>query len=240
MEVVNIMNNRTYICSKCGKIKRLTEEESEFPGSNTHCDQTMKPLSHIQAYAITNSRIDLKSRLDWFKKGGHILKGRSKSREKWVPAIKDIDIEVSKKQELNHKPKKPNNYVNQILTNYNEIVEPYVAQNMELMSFLSRLDALKYTNHILFISVKNFRESIYKHIREYDLDHQPKKYLEELIIFLISIVDVRDKEIKNELVALWKERGLSDRNFDYFPILELQSNIFKLRNYAVKSGVKII
>jgi len=194
----------------------------------------MEPLSHEQSYAATH--LDKDDRLYWYKKGAHILKGRSK-RKRWVAAVKDSDIEKSKRQKKSHKPKKPDDYVDQLLETYYNFAEPYIWNNIKLLHFLIELNAEKYIAHILFISVKSFRNDIYEHIKNYNLNNLPRKYLEQLLMFLISIVQIRDEKIEQELKILWRSKRLPE--YDYFPFYELAPNIFSLRDYAISSGIII-
>lgn len=238
------MKNRTYICQHCGEIKRGHDEGRDALSTQRHCDFPMEPLSHEQAYVATHLEKD--DRLHWFKKGAFILKGPSK-RKRWLAAVKDSDIEESKRQKESHKPKKPDDYVDQFLTIYYEIAEPYIRSNPDLLGFLLEKNAQKYVGHILFISVKSFRDEIYDHIRNYNLNNRPKQYLGQLMTFLISLVQVYDEDIEKEIRDLWDLKHLDSTlsEFDFidgkarFPFLDYQSNIFSLRDYAIKCGVNI-
>lgn len=122
----------------------------------------MEPLSHEQAYVATH--LDKDDRLHWYKKGAFILKGFSK-RKRWLAAVSESDIEESKHQKESHKPKKPYHYGEQILKTYYDFAEPYIRNNPDLLGFLLEKNAQRYVGHILFISVKNFRDEVFDHIR---------------------------------------------------------------------------
>lgn len=65
--------------------------------------------------------------------------------------------------------------------------------------------------------------------------------------FLISLVQVYDEDIEKELRELWDLKHLDSTlsKFDFidgkatFPFLDWQSNVFSLRDYAIKCGINI-
>lgn len=236
------MKNRTFICRQCGEIKRHPDEGRNEPSSQKHCEIFMEPLSHEQAYVATH--LEKSDRLGWYEMGANILKGPSK-RKRWLPALKDADIQESTRQRKTHSPKKPEDYVEQIVKTYYKLAEPYIKNNTDLLNFLLELNASRYIAHILFISVKKFREDIYQYIRDYNLNNMPKQQLREMLTFLISLVQFRDGIIENELRELWNLRQL-DNLYDLkiegqtaFPFFDLANNVFSLRDYATKCGVTV-
>jgi len=87
------MKNRTYICEKCGELKRYAYDGYfdaihyiNYDKKYIHCGLIMKISSDEQAYVATHLK-KMEKRLNWFKKGAYALKGSSKKRQKWKAAI---------------------------------------------------------------------------------------------------------------------------------------------------------
>lgn len=228
------MKNKAYLCTKCGTLKRLNDDIYSPLKNNYHCNILMEPLSSEQSFVAFH--LESGERLNWFIKGGHIMKGNSR-KKRWIPAIKSPEIDASIKEKASYVPKKPKSYKEQYVQQYNQIAEPYIKSNDEALQFLKKINAQKFFIDILFISLAGFRTDIYRFIREYDLGTKPKKFVEEFLIFLISKVQIRDKEIENEIRTLYKEKLIPER--DSYPIDRTSKDVFRLKEFLKRSGVKI-
>ena len=106
------MKNKAYLCTKCGTLKRLNDDIYSPLENNYHCDILMEPLTSEQSFVAFH--LGIEERLDWFSKGGHILKGNSR-KKRWTPAFKSPEIDASIKEKASYVRKKPKSYKEQYL-----------------------------------------------------------------------------------------------------------------------------
>lgn len=98
------MSNRTYLCTKCGAVRRAsmvyyqrkeTPEQAKVAARwPKHCGHPMQMLSYEQGVAA--SRMESLERVGWAEKGLYILQRGGK--RKWVPAINARQIGEAKQQ----------------------------------------------------------------------------------------------------------------------------------------------
>ena len=210
------MHNRNYICQQCGKIYRLKDQGLYACSVRKCCGDLLRSLSHEQAFAATHMKVS--ARPEWFAKGGHIIKGPSE-RKRWLPAFKATDIETAKSQKTNHRPKKPENYLGKVIDVYLKIAEPFVTNNMQVLDHLTSLAAPEHIANVLFITVPEFRKRIYRYVGDYNLNNQPKKYLNEFLDFLFYLSCHDDRgSIVRELSAISRAKGIDIPDLKMVPI----------------------
>lgn len=95
------MKRRSHICTNCWKVERVLQSYSD---QKKHCGEIMKPLTYEQGYLAV--RLDPKTRMQWYERGGYILKGPTK-KKRWIPAMTDQEIEEAIAEKENHVKKKP-------------------------------------------------------------------------------------------------------------------------------------
>ena len=81
------MQARTFLCTRCGKVRRREHASTLRPGQPEWprcCDHEMHLLSHEQAAA--SSRLSPVQRLEWLALGAHVVRARSRGVRKWRAA----------------------------------------------------------------------------------------------------------------------------------------------------------
>jgi len=230
------MKKATYLCNKCGALLRYDHDRYLInpKQDHYHCQLLMVPLTTGQSYVA--SHLELNERLSWLSNGAYYLKGPSRNK-RWIPAMKPDEIKASIEQKAAHKSKRPSTYRDQYLEKFNEIASPYIEANNEAFEFLKNLNRQLHFVNILFISLEPFRKDIYRFIKEYDLGSRSRRYLEEFLAFLISLVYRWDEEIVDELNTLWKEKRLSE--LDNNRKVGSAKDVFNLKRFMQNSGIVI-
>ncbi len=82
------MNRRTFLCGKCGRIRRRTNAwalDEAGPGWPVCCDTGMRLLHHTQAAAA--AQLKPAERLEWLVLGALLYKRRMRGSHKWQAAL---------------------------------------------------------------------------------------------------------------------------------------------------------
>jgi hypothetical protein len=227
------MRRRAFLCTECGLLQRHEVDSEAWLPKHIHCGKRMHYLSDEQAFAAYHMQQD--ARPQWIARGGHVLR-RNSSKKRWVPAVSDAEIADAVTQKANYSREEPPCSDNRHIREYERMARPFIARNKELSQFLAARSATHYLIDILFVSLPDFQQDVFRYVCAYDTDRHPRSCLTRLLYMLFSISDPEDTELHTVLLSLSEERGIP---LHVPAIWEYDTNPLSLKRYIERIGIRI-